>query len=73
MKRIKIIFWTTVAKLLDLRPRIHLPEYKDYPIAETEIREDGSYNYPDGIIILYEWDELGKHWIAFMRKTEFFS
>lgn len=50
---------------LDLRPRLHLPRYTDYPIASCDISEN--YYYPDGIKILFEWDEKGRHWIVFTR------
>jgi len=65
MKKLIILFWKTYAKFWDLRPRLHLPKYSDYPIASTEIRDE--YTYPEGIKILYEWDEKGRHWIVFSR------
>lgn len=72
MKKVKILFWKLYACLFDLRPRIHLPTYSDYPIACTEINESGVYEYPHGIKVLYEWDEKGKHWIVFSREPKFF-
>lgn len=65
MKKIIILFWKGVAIFWDLRPRMHLHKYSDYPIMSTDISEE--YNYPDGIKILYEWDEKGKHWAVFSR------
>ena len=65
MEKIKILFWRSVGILWDFRPRLHLPKYSDYPIASCEIAD--SYNYPDGIKVLFEWDEKGKHWIVFTR------
>ena len=66
MNKIKILFWKTIAIVWDLRPRKHLPRYIDYPIASTPII-DGvkEYNYPEGVKVLYEWDEKGHHWIVF--------
>ncbi len=66
MEKIKILFWKTYAIFWDLRPRIHLPKYSDYPIASTDIAKE--YEYPECIKVLFEWDEKGKHWIVFKRK-----
>lgn len=65
MRKIQIIFWKAFAKVWDLRPRRHLPKYIDYPIASTEIKD--AYEYPEGIKVLFEWDEKGKHWIVYSR------
>jgi hypothetical protein len=65
MGKIKILFWKAVGIFWDLRPRMHLPKYTDFPIASTEIANE--YEYPTGIKVLYEWDEKGKHWIVFTR------
>lgn len=73
MKKLVIIFWKTVGCFLELQPRMHLPTYSDYPIACTEIDENNEYEYPNNIIILYEWNEKGRHWIVFMRDTQPFS
>ena len=67
IKQIQILFWKTYAKVLDLRPRIHLPRYSDYPIASTPINEDNEYEYPKEVKVLFEWDEKGHHWIVFTR------
>lgn len=69
MNRILISFWKTVAIILDLRPRGHIPlfpNHPDYPIASTNISD--AYTYPADVRVLFEWDELGRHWIAFVRK-----
>ena len=68
MERINILFWKTFAIFWDLRPRMHLPKYRDRPIASTPIvvgQED--YLYPEGIKVLYEWEERGHRWIVFSR------
>ena len=65
MKKIKILFWKAVAIIWDLRPRVHLPKYADRPIASTDIADE--YVYPKGVVVLYEWDEKGKHWIVVSR------
>jgi hypothetical protein len=65
MKNVKILFWKFFAKFWDLRPRMHLPTYTDYPIASCEIQEN--YDYPEDIKVLFEWDEKGKHWVVFSR------
>ena len=65
MNKLIIFFWTTYAKVWDLRPRVHLPKYNDYPIAKCPIAE--KYDYPPGIKVLFEWDEKGHHWIVFSR------
>jgi hypothetical protein len=65
LRRIKIRFWKIVGILYDLRPRLHLPKYGDYPIASCDISD--KYEYPENIKILFEWDEKGKHWIVFTR------
>lgn len=68
MKKLIILFWKTVGIVYDFRPRLHLPKYSDFPIASTDILNGvEKYSYPDGIKILYEWDEKGKHWIVFTR------
>lgn len=64
-QKFKIFFWKNYAKIWDLRPRLNLPRYVDYPIANTPIAD--KYDYPEGIKILYEWDEKGHHWIVFSR------
>ena len=67
-QKIKIIFWKTYARFWDLRPRIHLPKYSDYPIAYcTRIDGQHEYEYPKDIKVLFEWDEKGHHWIVFSR------
>ena len=63
--KVKILFWKTIAIIWDLRPKMHLPKYKDFPIASTDIAN--SYTYPEGFCILYEWNEKGKHWIVFTK------
>jgi len=63
--KIKILFWKTFAIVWDLRPRMHLPKYSDFPIASTDIAD--KYEYPNGFKVLYEWDEKGRHWIVFSR------
>lgn len=72
MKRLIILFWRTIAVFWDLRPRMHLPKYSDYPIARCDISKVhnngvGIYFYPEGVKVLYEWDEKGYHWIVFSR------
>lgn len=70
MKKLKIYFWKVIGVVWDLRPRLHLPKYSDYPIACCDVEShDGSkkYHYPPGIKVLFEWDEKGKHWIVFTR------
>lgn len=64
-KKIQIYFWKLVGIVYDKRPRLHLPRYSDYPIASCEMKDE--YDYPKGCIVLYEWDENGKHWIVFTR------
>lgn len=64
-KKINILFWKTVACIWNIRPRMHLPKYIDNPIASCDITDE--YAYPDGVNILYEWDEKGRHWIVFSR------
>ena len=67
-KKLKILFWKMYACVWDLRPRMHLPKYKDRPIAHTDIVEGkNAYYYPEGVKVLFEWDEKGKHWIVFSR------
>ena len=44
---------------------MHLPRYRDYPIASCDIAE--KYDYPEGIKVLFEWEEKGHHWIVFSR------
>lgn len=65
MKKLIIMFWKTYAKVWDLRPRMHLPKYSDWPIASCAIAD--SYDYPKDFKILYEWDEKGHHWIVYSR------
>ena len=72
MKKITILFWKAYAIIWDLRPRKHLPKYSNYPIASCDISKVhnngiGLYSYPEGIKVLYEWDEKGHHWIVFTR------
>lgn len=67
MKKLQILFWKAVGILIDLRPRLHLPKYNDYPIASTDIVESGRYDYPVYFKVLFEWDEKGRHWIVFTR------
>jgi len=65
IKKITILFWKAVAIIWDLRPRMCLPKYKDFPIARTNIADE--YLYPKGTKVLYEWDEKDYHWIVFSR------
>ena len=65
MNKICIGFWKLFAIVWDVRPRIYFPRYKDYPIATTDISDE--YTFPDGIKVLYEWDEKGYHWVVFSR------
>lgn len=68
MKRLKIKFWILFAKIWDLRPRKHLSKFSNYPIASTPIvvgQEE--YEYPEGVKVLYEWEEKGHKWIVFSR------
>jgi len=65
LQRMKIWFWKSYAIIFDLRPRIHIPHYTDYPIAKCNISDH--YEYPIGIKVLFEWDEKGHHWIVFTR------
>jgi hypothetical protein len=68
MKKIVILFWKLYARFYDLRPRLHMPKYSDFPIASTPIIPGmKKYDYPDGIKVLYEWEEKGHRWIAFTR------
>lgn len=71
MQKIKILFWKVLAIVWDVRPRLHLPKYSNYPIASTDIKN--KYEYPDGVKVLYEWDEKGKHWIVFSRDCNYFN
>lgn len=67
-KRTQIWFWKFYAILFDLRPRVHLPKFRDYPIACTPLIEGcDSYVYPEGIKVLFEWEEKGHRWIVFSR------
>jgi hypothetical protein len=63
--KIQKVLWKLVGKIWDVRPRLHLPKYSDYPIASCDIQE--KYDYPETIKVLFEWDEKGKHWIVFSR------
>jgi hypothetical protein len=66
--KLKILFWKAIALVWDIRPRMHLPKYSDYPIASTDIIEGQEVYYPpEGVKVLFEWNEKGKHWIAFSR------
>lgn len=65
MNKLSIFFWKTIGIAWDLRPRLHFPKYSTYPIASTEISNE--YEYPEGVKVLFEWDEKGKHWIVFSR------
>ena len=66
LNRIQITFWRLLAIFIDLRPRLHLPKYKDYPVAWCYMAD--TYIYPDNVRVIFEWDELGRHWIVFTRK-----
>ena len=59
------LFWKAVAIVWDMRCRKLPVEYSTYPIASTEIKDE--YEYPEGVRVLYEWDEKGLHWIVFSR------
>jgi hypothetical protein len=65
MEKLKIQFWKIYGIIFDLRPRIHLPKYTDFPIASCDISD--KYVYPKEIKILFEWNEKGRHWIVFKR------
>lgn len=65
MIRLQILFWKIVGCVWDLRPRMHLPKFSDYPIGSCDIQD--KYEYPPNIKVLFEWDEKGKHWIVFTR------
>lgn len=71
IKKLKILFWKTYATIYDLRPRLHLkesPKYSYYPIASTPIIPGQTeYEYPEGVKVLYEWEEKGHKWIVFTR------
>lgn len=68
IQKLKITFWKTYAIFWDLRPRKHLPRFSDYPIASTPIVPGQDvYTYPDGVIVLFEWEERGHRWIVFTR------
>jgi hypothetical protein len=68
-KKIKIMFWKTIGCIWDVRPRLHLPKYIDYPIASCDIADKYDYSTFEmaGVKILFEWDENGKHWVVFTR------
>ena len=70
-KKIQKLFWKTIAIFWDCSPKLHLPKYRDYPIASCEIGDE--YKFPKGIKILYQWDEKGKHWIVFTKEPEYFN
>jgi len=63
--KLEILFWKAIRIIWNTSPRMHLPKFKDYPIASTEIQDE--YTYPEGIKVLFEWDEKGEHWIVFTR------
>ena len=65
MKKLQIWFWKAFACIWDLRPRLHLPQYVDRPILITPIAD--KYDYPEGMTVLFEWDEKGHHWIVVSR------
>lgn len=68
LKKIRLTFWKNYAFLWDLRPRVHLPKYTDFPIASTPIVEgQEEYSYPEGIKVIFEWEEKGHRWIVFSR------
>lgn|GEM_PF-6622781 len=68
LKRIQILFWKSYAIIFDLRPRMHLPRFGDYPIASTPLIEgQKEYPYPEGVKVLFEWEEKGHKWIVFSR------
>lgn len=69
--KLKILFWKSIGIIWDLRPVLHLPKYIDYPIISTEIKD--VYEYPEGVKILYEWDEKGRHWAVITRKPKYFK
>lgn len=68
-EKLKILFWKIITCIWDVRPRLHLPKYSDYPIASTDIADEYDYSSLDnvGVKILFEWDEKGKHWVVFTR------
>ena len=70
MERLKILFWKTISLFWNFEPRLHLPKYSNEPILSTEIAD--SYTYPENCLILYEWDEKGKHWMVFSRSKNFY-
>jgi hypothetical protein len=65
LDKIQIFFWKSYAIIWDLRPRKCPAKYSDKPIAFCDISD--TYSYPDGVRVLFEWDEKGKHWIVFSR------
>jgi hypothetical protein len=68
MKKVVIWFWKTVAIAWDLRPRRCPAKFSCYPIASTPIvAGQEEYPYPDGVKVLYEWEEKGHRWIVFSR------
>ena len=68
IKKAQILFWKTYAILWDLRPRKHLPKFVDRPIASTPLIEgQKEYPYPEGVKVLFEWEEKGHKWIVFSR------
>lgn len=68
MKKLKILFWINYAKIWDLRPRLHLPKYSNYPIASIPLNDcQEIYEYPEGVKVLFEWEEKGHKWIVFSR------
>jgi len=47
---------------------MHLPRFGDYPIASTPLIEgQKEYPYPEGVKVLFEWEEKGHKWIVFSR------
>ena len=72
MKKLQILFWKTYAKIWYLRPRMHFPQYTDYPIAYIAKDDwEKDFKYPEGIKVLFEWEEKGHIWIVFTRIPEF--
>lgn len=68
---LEIILWNIVGFFWNLRPTKHLPQYKDHAIASCKISD--KYDYPEGVEVLFEWDEKGRHWIVFTTKPFYFA